>query len=118
MTVGIIQISVPPAPGHHAGQLGNVEALLLELATEIVEIVNLEVEADSITRNGSARTRLMQGDGSIATGCAHARVYRRAFIAEVFDQLESKHIAVEVESAIHVFHVDHGVVEGKFSVRI
>jgi hypothetical protein len=118
MAVGIVQIRVPPAPGHHAGQLGYVEALLLELATEIVEIVNLEVEVDTITRNGSTRTRLMQGDGSIAARCAHARVYRRALIAEVFDQLESKHIAVEVESAIHVFHVDHGVVEGKFSVRV
>src|SRR5271156_3784523 len=118
VTVGIIQISVPPAPRHHAGQLGHVEALLLKLATEVVEIVNLEVEADTITRNGSARTGLMQGDGSIAARCTHARVHRHSFIAELFDQLESKHIAVEVESAIPVFHVDHGVVEGKFSVRI
>jgi hypothetical protein len=59
VAVGTIDISVPPAPEHHAGQLGYVEALLLEIATEIVEIVNLELEADTITRNGSARTRLM-----------------------------------------------------------
>src|SRR5271154_5072466 len=118
MAIGIIQISVPPAPGHHAGKLGYVEALLLKLATEVVEIVNLEVETDTITRNGGARTSLMQGDSSIAARCTHARVHRHSFIAELFDQLESKHVAVEVESAIHVFHVDHGVVEGKFSVRV
>ena len=48
MTVGIIEISVPPAPGHHAGRLGDVEASLLELATGIVEIANFEVQADTV----------------------------------------------------------------------
>lgn len=43
VTFGIIEISVPPAPGHHAGELSDVKAFLLELTTEIVEIADFEV---------------------------------------------------------------------------
>jgi hypothetical protein len=57
----------------------------------------------SFGRGGGRAIRLMQGEGSIAARFAHACVYRRALIAEVFDQVESKHIAVETDSAIHVF---------------
>src|ERR1700680_3964031 len=60
----------------------------------------------------------MQGDGPVAPRRAQPSIYRRTLIAEVFDELESKQIAVEAESLLHVFNVYHGVVEGKLSVSV
>src|SRR5579872_3627113 len=39
-------------------------------------------------------------------------------MAKVFDELESQQVAVEPEPALHVFGVDHGVVEGEFSISL
>ena len=49
---------------------------------------------------------------------AQARIHRFILIAEVFDKLESQQISVETESALHIFHVDHGMIESKFPVSI
>ena len=43
---------------------------------------------------------------------------RLILIAEVFDEFESQQISVEAESALHVLHVDHGMIETKFPVSI
>ena len=118
MSIRVIQVSVPPAPRHHAGHFRDVEALLLKLSAEIVEIGDFKVQAHAITRNGSIRTRLMQSDRPIAAGSAQARIHCRALMAEVFDELESKQIAVETGSALNVLNVDHGVVESKFPAGI
>src|ERR1700724_892414 len=118
VAIGIIEISMQPAPRHHTGQLGDVEACFLELPAEVVEIPDFEVQAHTFARNGNRRTSLMQRDGSIATRRAQTRIHLRTFIAEVFNELESKQITVETNSAIHVFNVDHGVVEGKLSFGI
>jgi hypothetical protein len=37
VAIGIIEVGMSPAPGHHARQLGDVEAFLLELAAQVVE---------------------------------------------------------------------------------
>src|SRR5580693_2041025 len=60
----------------------------------------------------------MQGDSTIATGRAHPRIHRRTLVAKIFNELESKQIAVETESALYVLHVNHGVVESKLPGRI
>src|SRR6202023_393945 len=80
---------------------------------------DLEVQAHPLARNRNRRTGLMQRDGGIATRRAQARIHLRTFIAEVFNELEPKQVTVETKSAIHVFNVDHGVVEGKpfFSIH-
>src|SRR5882762_4286776 len=118
VAIGIIEISVPPAPRHHTWQLSDVEASFLQLPAKVVEIADFEVQAHTFARNGNRRTSLMQRDGCIATRRAQAPIHLRTFIAEVFNELESKQITVETNSAIHVFNVDHGVVEGKLSFSI
>ena len=60
----------------------------------------------------------MQGDGAIATGCVHSRINWRAFMAEVFDELESQQIVVETERSGYILNVDRGMVESKFVSRI
>jgi hypothetical protein len=47
-----------------------------------------------------------------------ARIHRLILIAEVLDELESQQISVEAEAALHVFHVDDGMIESKFPVSI
>lgn len=56
---------------------------------------------------------MVQGDGPIPTGRAHSRIYRRAIIVEIFDELESQQIAIETDGAPYILNVDHSVVEGK-----
>src|SRR5271165_4714207 len=51
VAIGIVEIRMPPAPRHHARQLRDVEALLLELAAEAIEFVDFEVQPHSITRD-------------------------------------------------------------------
>ena len=114
MAIGIIEISVPPTPRHHAWQFGDVEVLLLELSAEVVEFSDFEVQAHAIARNGLSRTRLMQSDRSIPSRRAEARIHRLILVAKVFDELESQQIAVEDKPAFHVSNVDHGLIEGEF----
>jgi hypothetical protein len=47
-----------------------------------------------------------------------ARIHRFILKAEVFDQFKPQYIWVEGESALHVFHADHGMIESKFAVSI
>ena len=56
----------------------------------------------------------MQSDRSIPTRRAEARIHRLILVAKVFDELESQQIAVECKAALHVFDVDHGLIECKF----
>ena len=38
VTIGIVQVRVPPAPRHHARHLRNVELFCLQLTAEFVEL--------------------------------------------------------------------------------
>jgi len=118
VAIGIIEIGMPPTPGHHAWQLGDVEALLLEIAAEVIEVPDFQVQTHTVAQNGSFRTCLVQGDRAVAAWCPQARIHWFILIAEVFDELESQQISVEAESALHVFHVDHGVIERKLPASI
>ena len=89
---------------------------MLKFLAEVVEIVDFEVQAYAIAGDGIPWTCLMQCDGAIATGCVHSRINWRAFIAEVFDELESQQIVVEAERSIYILNVDRGMVESKFVV--
>ena len=40
VAIGIVEIGMPPTPGHHAWQLGDVEPFLLEIAAEVVEFTD------------------------------------------------------------------------------
>jgi hypothetical protein len=44
VAIGIIQIGMAPAPGHHAWQFGHVEALFLEIAAEVIERSHFEIQ--------------------------------------------------------------------------
>jgi len=57
----------------------------------------------------------VQSNGAIAARRTQSGIDWPALIAEIFDQLESQLVAVEVHPALHVFHVDHGMVEGELS---
>ena len=35
VAIGVVEISMPPTPGHHAWQLGDVKPFLLEIAAEL-----------------------------------------------------------------------------------
>ena len=52
--IRIIQVGVPPTPGHHARQFRNEKAFLLEFLAEVVEIADFEVQAHAIARKGIA----------------------------------------------------------------
>jgi hypothetical protein len=43
VAIGIIEVGMSPTPGHHAWQLGDVEAFLLELAAEVVKFSDFEI---------------------------------------------------------------------------
>src|SRR5271165_847831 len=58
----------------------------------------------------------MEGDGAVSTRGLKASIDRSAVVAEVLDELESQEVAVEAQGSRHVFHVNHGVVEGEFAV--
>jgi hypothetical protein len=118
VAIGIIEISMSPAPGHHAWQFGDIEVFFLELAAELVEFSDFEVQAHTIARNGIPRTHLMQSDRPIPTRRAQARIHRPIFVAEVFDELESQQIAVEDKPPLHVLNVDHGMIESKLSFSV
>src|SRR5271155_4443981 len=107
-----------PTPGHHAWQLGHVESLLLEIAAEVIEPLDFEIQTHTVAQNGIFRTHLMQRNRAIATRCAQARVHRPFFKLEVFDELESQQIAVELQSALHVLHVEHSVIESKLPASV
>src|SRR5271166_1692937 len=55
----------------------------------------------------------MQRDGAITARCAKAGINWCSFVTEVLDELEAQHIVVKTHSALHVFHVKHGMVEGE-----
>jgi len=40
VAIRIVEIGMPPTPGHHAWQLGDVEPFLLEIAAEVVEFTD------------------------------------------------------------------------------
>src|ERR1700689_3018287 len=90
VTIGIIEIGMAPTPGHHAWQLGHVETLLLEIAAEVIEPSDFEIQTYTVAQNGIFRTRLMQRDRAIAARCAEACIHRLFLIVEVFDELESQ----------------------------
>src|SRR6516162_5808614 len=70
VTVGVVEVGVPPTPFHHAWHLGDVEALTDEAATEIVEVSDLKVEPHSVAHERSARAGLMERNGPIASRSA------------------------------------------------
>ena len=117
VAIGIIKISVSPAPGHHARQFRDVEFLLLKPAAELVQFSDFEVQTHTIARNGILRTHLMQSNRSVTTRRAQSCIHRLILVAEVFNELESQQVAVETESTLHVFHVDLGVVESESPVN-
>src|SRR5580692_7529251 len=118
VAIGIIEIGMTPTPGHHAWQLGHVEALSLEIAAEVIQPSDFEIQTYTVAQNGIFRTHLMQRDRAIAARCAEACIHWLFVIVEVFDELESQQIAVEVESALHVFHVQHSVIESKLPASV
>src|ERR1700675_1053728 len=118
VAIGIIQIGMAPTPGHHAWQLGHVEALFLEIAAKVIERADFEIQTYTFTQNGIFRTRLMQSDRAVAAGCAQARIHWLFVIHEVFDELASQQFSVEVDSALNVFHVEHSVIESKLPAII
>ena len=58
-------------PVHHAGDFCNVEAGLLELAAEIVEIKDFEIQAHAFAQNGIVWAGLTQHENAIAARSAH-----------------------------------------------
>ena len=50
VTIGIIEIRMAPTPGHHAWQLGHVEALLLEIAAEVIEPSDFEIQTHTVAQ--------------------------------------------------------------------
>jgi len=58
---------------------------------------------------------LVEGNRPIASGSAQACVNGNTVVAEVFDELEAEQVAIEAERAVHVLHVDHGVIEGELT---
>src|SRR5205085_4582889 len=106
---------MPPAPRHHARKLSNVKTLLLQLAAEIVKLGDFEIETHTLAPNRSASAGLMQRNGAIASGSPQSRVKALAFMAKVFDQLESQKVAIKNQAAVHVLAVNHGVVEGQLA---
>ena len=59
VAIGIVEIGMPPTPGHHAWQLGDVKPLLLEIAAEVVEFTDFEIQTHTLAQNGNFRTRLV-----------------------------------------------------------
>ena len=59
VAIGIVEIGMPPTPRHHAWQLGDVEPFLLEIAAEVVEFTDFEIQTHTFAQNGSFRTRLV-----------------------------------------------------------
>jgi len=115
VAVGIIQINVAPAPGHHLRHFREIEAGLLQLAAEIVQLGDFEIEADAFAGDGIVGTGLVEGDGAVIAGGAEAGVDGFAFVAEIFDELEAEEIVIEAHGALDVLDVDHGVIEGEFA---
>jgi hypothetical protein len=95
-----------------------VKALLLEVAAEVIEPSDFKIQTYTVAQNGIFRTHLMQSDRAIAAGCAQACIHRLFLVLEVFDELESQQIAVELESALHVFDVEHSVIESKLPAHV
>src|SRR5215472_7614910 len=58
----------------------------------------------------------MQGDGAVTTRRRQTGVNGNTVVAEVFDEFEAQQVAIEAERTVHVFDVDHGVVEGELAV--
>jgi hypothetical protein len=50
VAIGIIEVGMSPTPGHHAWQLGDVEAFLLKLAAEVVELSDFEVQTHAVAQ--------------------------------------------------------------------
>jgi hypothetical protein len=50
---------MPPIPGHHSWYLGDEKSFLLEIAAEVVEFTDFEIQMHTVTQNGSFRTRLV-----------------------------------------------------------
>ena len=59
MAIGIVEIGMPPTPRHHAWQLGDVKLFLLEIAAEVVEFTDFELQTYTVAQNGNFRTRLV-----------------------------------------------------------
>src|SRR5580704_7209780 len=70
VAVWVVEIGMPPTPGHHAWQLGDVKPFLLELAAEVVELSDFEIQPHTVAQNGNFRTRLVQCNRTVATRCA------------------------------------------------
>lgn len=115
MAVGIVQIDVAPAPGHHLRHFGEIEAGLLQLAAEIIELGDFEIEADAFAGDGIVRAGLMESDCAVVAGGAEAGVDGFAFVAEIFDEFEAEEVVVEAGGTLDILDVDHGVIEGEFS---
>ncbi len=118
VAIGIIEIGMAPTPGHHPWQLGHVEALLLQIVAEVIQPSDFEIQTYTVAQNGIFWTHLMQSDRAIAARRAQARIHWLFLILEIFDEPESQQIAVEGQSALHVFHVEHSVIESKLPASI
>jgi len=115
MAVWIVEISMSPPPRHHAWQLGQVEALSLEIAAEVIERSDFEIQTYAVAQYGIFRTHLVQSYGAVATGCTQPCIHWLFLILEVFYEFESEQIAVEDKPALHVLNVDHGMIESKLA---
>ena len=59
VAIGIVEVGMPPTPGHHAWQLGDVKPFSLEIAAKVVELSDFEIQTHSVAQNGNFRTRLV-----------------------------------------------------------
>ena len=66
VTIGVVQVCVPPAPRHHARHLRNVKVLRLQLAAKVVEFPNLKVQTYALAGERGSRSCHVQSDGAVA----------------------------------------------------
>ena len=59
VAIGIVEIGMPPPPGHHAWPLGDVEPFSLEIVAEVVECTDFEIQAHAVAQNGNFWTGLV-----------------------------------------------------------
>src|SRR4051812_6583396 len=103
MPFGVVEVGMTPAPGHHGGQLREIEAPLLELAAKVIQVTNFEIEAHSLAGNRCACGGLVQSNSPVASGRAQPCIYGPALVTEILDELESQPVTVKVHPALHVF---------------
>ena len=59
VAIGVVEVGMPPTPRRHAWHLGDVKPFLLEIAAEVVEFTDFEIQTHTFAQNGDFRTRLM-----------------------------------------------------------